>query len=348
VAKKIDLLGIGSFCDENDLRGGLKRGGQSIRTIQVFSLLEKNFNYSSAVVSYENWRKNPFRVFVTFLKSIKKAKRVIIFPASNAVRILLPISIFFKNVFKYKLYYVLIGGSITELIKENKKYKKWLNRIDGTFVQTKTMVSKLEEANVRNVFLLPNFKVYDEVKNQTLAVNSFKFIFFSRVVKGKGIEEAANAFNYFYEKGHKFSIDIYGPIADEYSNKFSSLLKKYRKFLSYKGEVGSKEAPNIISSYFMQIFPTKYYTEGFPGSILDSFYAGVPILASRWESADSVIENLKTGLIYNFDDYSDMREKIEFIFNNPEIINNMRKKCLKEAKKYNPSKIINGMYKIIE
>ena len=46
----------------------------------------------------------------------------------------------------------------------------------------------------------------------------------------------------------------------------------------------------------MQIFPTRFTTEGIPGSIIDSYYAGVPVLASKWNSFDDVIEDGKTGV----------------------------------------------------
>lgn len=58
------------------------------------------------------------------------------------------------------------------------------------------------------------------------------------------------------------------------------------------------KAVEIISKYHYQIFPTRYKTEGIPGSIIDSFFSGTPVIASKWDSVNDVLEdgyNLQTA-----------------------------------------------------
>ena len=65
----------------------------------------------------------------------------------------------------------------------------------------------------------------------------------------------------------------------------------------------------MLKNYFLLAFPTKFYTEGIPGTILDAYAAGVPVIASKWESFFDVIEEGKTGIGYEFDNQKEL-EKI--------------------------------------
>ena len=54
--------------------------------------------------------------------------------------------------------------------------------------------------------------------------------------------------------------------------------------------------------YFALLFPTRFYTEGIPGTILDAYAAGIPVICSRWESCADVVDDGVTGITYPFED----------------------------------------------
>ena len=99
-------------------------------------------------------------------------------------------------------------------------------------------------------------------------------------------------------------------------------------------------AVNVLKDYYRLLFPTKYFTEGFPGTILDGYLSGVPVLASKWESWQDIIEDKRTGYVYEFDDDHDFFTKLDFLIQNPDTVLLMKKNCLKEAQKYSPDRAV--------
>lgn len=104
----------------------------------------------------------------------------------------------------------------------------------------------------------------------------------------------------------------------------------------------SVEVLKIIS---FQHFQLCFYTEGIPGTILDAYAAGVPVLASKWESFNDVVDDGSTGIGYEFADYKDLKQKIEHIYENPNEIINLKKPCINKAEVIYPHvaiKVLDG------
>lgn len=58
----------------------------------------------------------------------------------------------------------------------------------------------------------------------------------------------------------------------------------------------------------------------------------MPILASNWQYSNKIIKENITGKIFISQDIDDLTDKLEFMVNNPELINQMKRNCLEEAK----------------
>ena len=96
----------------------------------------------------------------------------------------------------------------------------------------------------------------------------------------------------------------------------------------------------VLKDYFLLVFPTLFYTEGIPGTILDAYAAGIPVLASKWECFNDVIDDGETGIGYEFANIKELIKSLELIYENPKIIINMKKSCIEKANQYLPNKII--------
>lgn len=71
-----------------------------------------------------------------------------------------------------------------------------------------------------------------------------------------------------------------------------------------------------------------------PGTIIDALSAGIPIIARRWEFCDDMIDDMYTGLVYEFDKPEKLEEKIRFAIMNPTVITTMKRKCLNKSLEY--------------
>jgi glycosyltransferase involved in cell wall biosynthesis len=279
-----------------------------------------------------------------------KCEKVIILPGIRGLKVLLPYYIMLKKIFKNKLFYVVIGGWLNDLKKKNRRIKEQLIAIDGIFAEAKDLVEELKK-DYKNVYLMQNFRAFDNTINYLKLSDrkEFKCLFLARVSKLKGINLAIEAVKQSQEENSSVFLDIYGPIEPGFENELKEkLINTFN--IKYKGLLDpmSDDFYKIISDYDVILFPTKYPGEGIPGTIIDGFIAGVPVIASDWKYNSSIITNLKNGIIikdYNPQIYS---QQINKLFKERNMLNALKENCYRERLKYSTEKLIGEFLEIIK
>ena len=212
-------------------------------------------------------------------------------------------------------------------------------RIDHIYVETLTMQKALNEQGFHNVIIMKNCKklrINSLIsKNNTDSI--VKLCTFSRVMRQKGIEDIVEALKVLNGDEVLYSLDIYGQIDNNEIDWFNNLKSNFPFYINYCGCVDYHLSVDTIKNYNLLVFPTKFYTEGIPGTIIDSFASGVPVLSSKWESFDDIIIDGVTGIGYEFDNVEDLIIKLKFIYNNINLLENMSMNCIKEAEQYLPN-----------
>ena len=328
--------------------GSIPVGGQTIKTRIITKSLINIYGMENITeIDTEGWKRNPAKLFFNCVKIAKMCDHIIILPAHNGIKVLIPFFLYLKKIFKFELHYIVVGAWLFSEIQNNKWLINKIKQIDFIYVQTKTLKEKLSLLDINNnVLIFPNFKLSPQLNKKNsinrIEEDSLYLCILSRINEEKGIVDAINSIKILNDKFlvKKIYLDIYGPIESNFSDKFCSLLKINKEYVSYKGVVKYDETISIISLYDILLFPTKYYTEGFPGTIIDSFMAGTPVLVSRWESYSDVVQENITGLSYEFDNIYDLVNKLEYIINNRLILKQMSRNCIIESKKYLSDNVI--------
>ena len=175
----------------------------------------------------------------------------------------------------------------------------------------------------------------------------FRFCLFSRVMKKKGVQDAADAIVEINRKSGKTvaELDIYGPIDEGYKDAFNQLLEQSPDYIQYKGIVPANESVDVLKDYFMLLFPTRWFREGMPGTVIDALFSALPVIASDWAFCREMLEDEKTALIYDFNQPSLLIDKIEFAMDHPMKINAMKGNCLDEAENYSEKKVMDFIIK---
>ncbi|OQB25778.1 MAG: Glycosyltransferase Gtf1 [Firmicutes bacterium ADurb.Bin182] len=326
--------------------------GQTIRTNNIRKQITKHYGESHVrCISTHQWRKHPVSLMLKILKLCFSCKAILLFPNTGSVRVILPLCVFMKNITRIKVYYNVIGGWLPKLLSENKKVLRAVKKTDMLFIQTETMKKQLAEVGVLNTVVFPNFKDLKPVGNEDLHP-AFSYplpcCFISRVTERKGVEDAINAIQQINRDEIRLKFDIYGPIDETYKNKFEAVLAACPDYIAYKGVVDNDKTAEVLKNYFVQVFPTHYATEGHPGSLIDSLYAGLPVVASRWNSCDDVVIENVTGVTYDFASEEALTEKLLYCLNNQEKINAMRVECVKATARYSPEEIMKIMYRVFD
>lgn len=340
--KKITIIGFFAFNTEYN-------GGQENKTRALADLLSNKLGKDNIyTVDTLGWKKRPLRLFIKTFTTIRKSNAVIMLPAENGVKIFSELLLLFRKK-NTKLFYSVVGGWLPELTKRNKKLRNNLSKFDGIWVETKSMQNSLIKQNLKNVITVPNFKNIQPISSKELKTEykkPFKICTFSRVLKEKGIEDAIEVIKKVNEKYNEtiYELDIYGRIDTEYKTEFDEVMKDTPEYIQYKGVVPYNDTVNTLKDYFLLLFPTHYKTEGIPGTIIDGYASGVPVVSAKWNSYDDVIIDNITGLGFKQNDNEDLEKELIKIIEKPEIIVNMKKECLKEFKKYTED----YMYSLIE
>lgn len=321
--------------------------GQTVKTKIVTEELSRQFGNEEVIkIDTHGGKitalKAPFQV----LKALKKSKNAVIFPAHNGLRVYAPLLVFFKKFFKKrKLHYVVIGGWLPKFLQNKKGLAKRLKTFDGIYVETNTLKTALENQGFKNVFVMPNCKDLKVLKAEELIYpigEPYKLCTFSRVMKEKGIEDAVNAVKTVNEMigRNVYTLDIYGQVDSAQTQWFEDLKKNFPEYIKYCGTVDYDKSVGVLKNYSALLFPTRFYTEGIPGTIIDAYAAGVPVIASKWESFSDIIEDFSSGICYEFGDSADLCRCLDVMVNNPGTICGMKANCLKKSIEYLPVKAV--------
>ena len=306
--------------------GGNKKffDGQTTKTKNLYEVLAEKYGENEIyVIDTYNWRKNPFMLLKKCVTASKKSKNIIILPAHNGVKVFVPLFTRLKKIFNFSLFYDVIGGWLPSFVKDKKGLQKNLKKIDKIFVETNKMKKDLEKMDFDNIEKLVNFKTIKPIKAENLKLKfnkPYHICTFSRVMKEKGIENIVNVVKKINKKEILYTLDIYGPVDDKYRDDFEKLQSSFPNYIKYKGCIDSNLSTKIIQNYYLLIFPTRFKTEGIPGTIIDSYFSGVPVIATRWENVFDIVDDNKTGYIVDMYDDVQLEEKLLFCLDKKNVV----------------------------
>ena len=315
--------------------------GQSVKTRIVTQELEKIIGIDQIrKIDTCGWKKNPLKLFARSFIAVQKSDNVVFMTDAGGIKVF-PWLLLGANIFhKSSLHYVVVGAWLVKYLEKHKFISACLKRFRAIYVETLVLKNGLENLGFNNVYLMANFKQLSVLSEKHLVFNTepYKFCTFSRVMEEKGIAEAVEAVQ---EVNNHYGrtvcmLDIYGQVDPDQVEWFENLRKEFPPGVQYCGLIPYEKSVEVIKNYFAVLFPTKFYTEGIPGTIIDAYAAGVPVIASRWESFEEVIEVGKTGLGYNFEEPENLKSILLELVESPEIIYSMKKNCLVSATRYLP------------
>lgn len=311
--------------------GKIYLDGQTVKT-KIFTkeLANKIGEQNIEIVDTHGWKRTPLSLIIKCIMLLSRCQNIIIFPAQNGIKVLSLLFVILNRVFKRKLHYVVIGGWLPELLEKNSALKNRVSKFDGVYVETYSMLSKLKEVCLTNVKYLPNFKDLDILNEDELIYQNeepYKLCTFSRVSKEKGIEDAIEAVkNVNNSLGRiAYTLDIYGQVDEEYKDRFEYLKKEVPEYITYKGVVDYNRSVDVLKDYFALLFPTYYSGEGFPGTIIDAYASGLPVIATNWRYNPEIIQHQVDGIIYEYKNKDSLQKILMEIREKPEVVLNMKK-----------------------
>lgn len=320
------------------------RGGQEIKTAILAEEFEKQYGkvYKIDTVGTINHVFLPLRLLFALLT----CKNIIILPAQNGLIVESLLLRYCNTIFQKRLHYVVIGGWLQDYLPNHKYTANALKHFYGIYVETSTMKKALEKNGYNNIYLFHNFKSYNIVAPYTLNENDIhpplRVCTFSRVSEMKGIGDAIRVIKEINKTKERpvILLDIYGPMEDCDKVWLENEKEHFTPEINYCGIVPFDKTTEVLSKYFALLFPTKYFTEGIPGTIMDAYAAGLPVISARWKSFEDVVEEGITGFGYDFDSIEALMDKLLMIIDNPSSILKLKNNCIRKAGEYLPQNVL--------
>ena len=316
--------------------------GQTIKTRNIYELLTRKSNNEFRVDYFDTqiFKEKKITIFYLLWKIIKNHKIVYI-PAQNNLKYFLPIVYILCKLTNTDILYIVVGGWLPEYIKKKKIHTWMLSRIKAIFPQNIRVKNTLQiDYNFKNVFILPNFRIQSFTPNfKNNETKILKLVFMARINRMKGIDTIFNALEELNKINEKaISLDFYGPIYNDDKNYFFTELDKFSN-ITYKGNLEPSKIYETFFCYDVMLLPTKYHTEGFPGSILDAYISGIPVIVTKWIHATEFVDNEETGYIVPFNNgNNEFINSIKILINNPEKLKRMKRNAYKKSKLYTEDK----------
>lgn len=320
--------------------------GQTVKTKSVAGAIKKAIGSDQVFrLDTAGGLRNKFLLPHRLISALRHCKNMIILPAQNGLRTIVPLLVLFNRAFHRSLHYVVIGGWLPSFLTGKKWLTRMLQGFDGIYVETQFMKESLEALGFQNIYLLPNCKELKLLREEELVYTveePHRLCTFTRVMKEKGIGDAIAAVRMVNEELGRaaFTLDIYGQIEAGQKKWFHRRQKKFPEYIIYGGVVPYHKSVEVIKDYFAMLFPTYYEGEGFAGTIIDAHSAGVPIIASDWKYNREIVQDGVDGAIIPPRDFYALHDKLIELLNDPAAWNAMKPACLKRAADYMPSKVI--------
>lgn len=325
--KKICVLGAFGFRVEH-------YDGQTIKTRNLLNLLH-NKGLNPDYFETQDFKYNKLSFFSMCWK-ILKCKTLFYLPAQNNLKYLFPLVYILSRLSSTTIHYFVVGGWLKEFLEDKPWHRKKLAKISGIHCETNLMKALLEkEYGLKNVDVFPNFRINDYKPTFHHEDGKLKLVFMARVNKMKGLDTIFTSCEKIKQNklDNLISIDFYGQQQhdDGDVNYFDENIAKY-DFVKYHGPLEPNVIYSTLEKYDAMLLPTHYYTEGLPGSILDAYMSGIPVIVTKWKHATEFVDDEKTGLIIPFDDDgTELYKAIILLLNNTNLLNEMKSLSIKKG-----------------
>ena len=312
--------------------------GQTIKT-KIITDEIKRTDHEVITVDAHGGIKAVIPVIHGCVKCLKLCDDIIILLTENGLKVAVPVLAVLNRLYQKKLHYIVIGGWLPSFLENKQSLKRHLQSFNYIYVETNTMKKALEGKGFSNIVIMPNCKKLKILSEKELIYSCkmpFALCTFSRVMKEKGIETIVETVKKINESVGEtaYRLDIYGQVDKDQQQWFEDLKRSFPSYISYGGVVPFDKSVEVLKNYYALVFPTHFYTEGIPGTIVDAYASGVPVISAKWESYSDVVDEGKTGLGYEFDNIGELELILNSTLDNPTKLNSLKVNCIRKANKY--------------
>ncbi len=312
--------------------------GQTVKTRSVYELLKLKEKEIGNISYFDTQQFQYSKLsYIKMFSSLLNCNKLIYLPAHNNLKYIFPLLFIISKLKRIDVIYIVIGGWVDEFLRSKKLHVKMLSRIKGIFTESNLMTNNLiGQYNFKNVITFPNFRLHSFIPSFKIDPNSFKVAYMARIFREKGIDIVFRLADYIqktYGTEHTISIDFYGPIQKDEEDYFREELDKYY-FVSYKCVLEPDQIYKTLEQYDVVVLPTRFFTEGFPGTIMDAYISGVPVIVTRWKYAAEFVNHGNSGFLFDLNKEEDFYSYVDQLYSDRIQLLKMKHGAYEKSKEY--------------
>ncbi|QBG49275.1 glycosyltransferase family 1 protein [Verrucomicrobia bacterium S94] len=178
----------------------------------------------------------------------------------------------------------------------------------SAFVKTKLLEAGIPQ---ERIIVKPNFVNPDPGRGDA---DKKRFVFVGRLSPEKGVNTLLEAWETLSAQGQLQGYELV--IIGDGPDRQALEMKVDLKSIKFMGRLDAEETLNIIGESKCLIFPSEWY-ETFGRVAIEAYGKGVPVIASRIGAIEELIQDGKTGLLFEAGNVQSLGEKLVFALENP-------------------------------
>lgn len=328
--KKVLVLGYFGY-NTNQL------DGQTVKTRDVYKLVSEQTKGGADLYDTQEFQYNKLSIFKMFWK-VARCRTLFYLPAHNNLKYIFPFIFILSVLFRVRIHYFVVGGWLREFLMPLPLHRAMLRRIEGIHVETQRLKNELEEHfHYTNVDIFPNFRFF-KFDPKRFESEKLRLVFMARVNRMKGLDwifELADTIEARH-LAERISITFYGPVHEEDKTYFEENVARF-SFVEYKGALEPKDIHETLSHYDVMLLPTHYFTEGLPGSVVDAYISGIPVIVTDWKHAREFVEDGVSGFIVPFENgQKELVEKVMLLEKDRNLLRQLQANALQKRMEFAP------------
>ena len=306
--------------------------GQTVKTRDLYRLLQEKQGGQVRFFDTQSLQGHKSRIWRLW-RYVVGSRTIVYVPAHNNLTYIFPVLFLLSKLCHTQILYFVVGGWLVEFLRKKPLHRWMLKRIRCILPETELMCQQLQENyGFHRVRKFPNFRFTDNFVLQSHHdAGKLHIVFCARVNRMKGLDVMFNLADYIqknYEE--QINIDFWGPLHEPDQDYFFDQIQKY-SCTRYCGVLSPEHIAPTLSQYDVAVLPTHFYTEGLPGTVIDAYMAGIPIIVSKWKHAEEFVLDGVTGFEHGD---SELRNKIDLLFDNNEVLQRMKRAAFQESRQY--------------
>lgn len=212
---------------------------------------------------------------------------------------------------------------VATMLTVHRLMKTWQEQVDVYIALTEFARQKFIEGGLppEKIMVKPNFVEPDPGEGRHKGGYA---LFVGRLSSEKGVRTLLSAWRWL--KNTRLKIVGDGPLLDEARN---FIQREGLNMVELLGRKSRSEVFALMKKAKVLIFPSEWY-EGFPMTLAEAFATGLPAVASRLGAMAEIVEDGRTGLLFEPGAPDDLAAKVEWAWTHPKEIAEMGRNARRE------------------